>query len=364
MLKKVKKYLSIIGFVMLIPAAWIYGLAIWFINFSYIYGIRRIYRYNKIIPIISVGNLRVGGTGKTPCIEYLLHLLEENFHTVVISRGYKRKVHGYRIASIVDNAQTIGDEPYQLYKKFATKDSKIQVVVSEDRAKAVQKLLSDYPNTNIILLDDGFQHRRLDRKLNILLSSFHEPFFEDFLLPAGRLREHRQAATRADVIIVTKCPPLLTHGRKESIREHIAKYCTKSKAPAIFFTSIRYGTPKSLYASYIGDFAEHIVLVTGIADPGPLVQYIGKTYQLIHHIAFKDHHSFTQKDLKKIVSIFNQVTYKKKCILTTEKDSMRLMESSLAFIVRKIPIFFLPISMEFIEGEEAFTQLIWNSIKR
>lgn len=348
---------------MLTPFAWMYGVIIWFRNSLYTYEMQKVHGYNEAIPIISVGNLTVGGTGKTPCIEYLIRLLQEKLYIVVLSRGYKRRTHGYRIASIVDNAQTIGDESYQLYKKFVIKDSKVQVAVSEDRAKAVQKLLFDYSHTNAILLDDGFQHRRVDRKLNILLTSFNKPFFRDHLLPAGRLREHRQAASRADIILVTKCPTLLTHDIQEYFRKHITKYCKNHKEPPIFFTRIRYGTPKSLHASHIGSFSEHIVLVTGIADPDPLVQHVSETYQLVHHIAFKDHHQFTQTDIRKIVSIFHQVTYKKKCILTTEKDSMRLMDSNLSPILRQIPVFLLPMSMEFIEEEKAFIQLIWDSIR-
>jgi tetraacyldisaccharide 4'-kinase len=363
MLKKIKRYLFNIGFIMLIPLGGAYGLIIRLRNFLYDSRIWKAYGDTQPVAIISVGNLIVGGTGKTPCIEYLLRLLQTNFYTVVISRGYKRKTQGYRIANALDNAQTIGDEPYQLYKKFVTEDGKAQVVVSEDRAKAIQKLLADYAHTEVVLLDDGFQHRRVKRNLNILLTSFHKPFFKDYLLPVGRLREPRQAASRADIILVTKCPELLTPAIQADFKQHISLYCNVP-APPIFFTRIRYGTPQSLLPSHINNFSQHIVLVTGIADPTPLVEYVRRTYQLVHHIAFKDHHLFTPTDIKKIVSIFNQVTYKKKCILTTEKDSVRLIDPSLAPILGQIPVFLLPISIEFIEGERAFTQLIWNSIKK
>ncbi|MHB9148074.1 MAG: tetraacyldisaccharide 4'-kinase [Candidatus Amoebophilus sp.] len=361
--KKLKRRLLIIGLNLITPLGWLYGLIMRLRNFLYNSGVKKVYEYTHPITIISIGNLTVGGTGKTPCIEYLLRLLQENFYTVVVSRGYKRKTHGYRIASILDNARTIGDEPYQLYKKFVTKDANTQVVVSEDRAKAIQRLITNYPYTEVILLDDGFQHRRVKRKLNLLLTSFHKPFFRDYILPVGRLREPRQAASRANIILVTKCPEVLTYGMQEDFKQHINLYC-KTPTPPIFFTRIQYGTPKSLHPSHADNFSKYIVLVTGIADPSPLVEYVCKTYQLVYHIAFKDHHQFTQTDVRKIVSIFNQVTYKKKCILTTEKDSMRLIDPNVSSILRQIPVFSLPMSMEFIEGEQAFTKLIWDSIKK
>jgi tetraacyldisaccharide 4'-kinase len=361
MFKLSKKYLSsIIIALLLMPWTWIYGLAIYLRNLLYTYGIKKSYLCRA--KVISVGNIIAGGTGKTPCIEYLLRILGQNFYTVVLSRGYKRNTHGYRVASSIDTAATIGDEPYQIYKKFVKSESKISVVVGEDRVKAVKKLLVNYPQTEIILLDDGFQHRQLGRQLNILLTSFHRPFFKDYLLPAGRLRESRKAAARADIIIVTKCPIALPEKVCTYFIKQINKYC-KNKSPNIFFSYIKYGKPISLWHAHTNDWQDHVILLTGIADSAPIVKYVHTTYHLLHHIAFEDHHRFTLQDIKKIVSTFDQITSKKKCILTTEKDSARLMESDLVPILRQLPIFFLPISMNFIAQEEVFKQRIFDCIK-
>eukprot|EP01132_Coremiostelium_polycephalum_P000087 gene87-114_t len=294
------------------------------------------------------------GSGKTPCVEYLLSLLQNRFPTAVISRGYKRETHGCKLVTHLDDVRTIGDEPYQLYRKFAAHN---QVVVAEDRVQAMQQLMASHPLTKVILLDDGFQHRRIERHLNILLTSYHRPFWEDDLLPLGRLREPKVSARRADVILVTKCPQGLTHIEQEALKKRLLPYC-KQPTPPIFFSYIRYESPISLYPEHTHDFSIQVVLLTGIADPTPLVQHVRSTYQLVHHIAFADHHSFTEKDIQKIIMTFHKVPYEKKCILTTEKDGMRLMKPNLIPRLGQVPIFLLPMSMELLGGASDFKQLI------
>lgn len=356
-----KKYLDNIIFAILLPFGWFYGIIIWIRNLLYDYGIKTRYIYNT--KVISVGNIRVGGTGKTPCIEYLVGLLQHQFYIMLVSRGYKRATRGFRIADKLDTARTIGDEPYQLYKKFAIQEPKIQVIVGENRAKAIKTALEKNSLTEVILLDDGFQHRQVDRQLNILLTSFHQPFFKDYLLPIGRLREPRRAATRADIIIVTKCPANLSNQSRKYFVEQIKKYINCKDIP-ILFTYIDYGNPINLWTLEPTSICqEHIMLLTGIADPVPMVEYVHNHYQLVKHIRFGDHHRFNFNDIEKIVSAFHQITYEKKCILTTEKDSMRLMEPDIAPLLKQLPIFWLPISMCFMEGEDNFKQLIFDCIK-
>ena len=345
----------------LVPFSWLYGAIIWTRNSLYNHGIKKRYVFTK--KVISIGNIRVGGTGKTPFIEYLVGFLQQNFSIAVISRGYKRNTSGYRVAHSLDNALTIGDEPYQLYKKFAVTRCTTKIVVAENKLKAAEQILIKYANTNILLLDDGFQYRKIQPQLNIILTSFHKPFFRDFLLPLGRLREPRKAAKRADIIIVTKCPSILTDTIRNYFKKNLIAYCNNKKTP-IFFTTIKYASPKSLWSNNKTKFSKNIILLTGIADAEPLIQYINKNYKLIKHIAFKDHHIFTQRDIKNIVSSFHKSNYKNKCILTTEKDSGRILQSNLIPILQQLPVFLLPMSIEFIDEEELFSKVILDCVNK
>lgn len=355
-----KKNIRAIVLSILAPWSWLYGLVIYIRNWLYDYRFKKIYAFNNT-PIISIGNLTMGGTGKTPCIEYLLRLLQPHFYTAVVSRGYQRKTTDDRIATSVDTAWTLGDEPCQLYKKFATPGQRTQIMVGKDRAQAINKLLVLYPATEVILLDDGFQHRRVHRNLNVLLTTFQSPFFTDHPLPRGSLREQRHAAQRADVVLVTKCPSL-TIDIRSYFKEQIIHY-TGREVP-VCFTSIDYGSPVSLGTSQPFTEDTAVMLLTGIAAAKPLVQYVSESYHLIQHLSFPDHHRFSKHDIRKFVTAFHQVPHEKKCILTTEKDSVRLMHPILAPIIKEVPIFVLPIQMVFVEGEKEFNQLIFDCINR
>lgn len=331
-------------------------------NFLYDRGIQKTYTFD--IVVIGVGNLSVGGTGKTPCIEYLVRLLKDRLHIAVLSRGYKRTTQGFRVANMHDTALTIGDEPFQLYSKFAVSD-RVEIIVAEDRVQGINKLLDIAPGTEVILLDDGFQHRSVKPTLNILLTDFHRPFFADYVLPTGRLREPRQAAHRADVVVVTKCLDPMPQAMRQYFQYRIRKYLRKQTPPPIFFTRIRYGSPTPVCKEQSKPFARHILLVTGIADPNPLVRYAAQRYQLIRHMAFKDHHTFTIRDIRKILLAFDRMEYEEKCLLTTEKDSARLLQAPWQAMLQYIPIFYLPIAMEFVEGEGVvFNQLILDTIQQ
>ncbi|WP_298778788.1 tetraacyldisaccharide 4'-kinase [uncultured Polaribacter sp.] len=267
-------------------------------------------------PIIIVGNLSVGGTGKTPQIEYLVRLLKNNFKVSVLSRGYKRKTKGY---VLVDNSHTfedVGDEPLQYFKKF----SSINVAVNENRVEGVQKLLSE-KEQDVILLDDAFQHRKIKGSFYILLTKFNDLFVDDYLLPTGNLRESRSGANRADVIIVTKCPLNLEKRRQKVIRNRLLKF-----NKPVFFTSISYAnTIVGEKNININDLKKYqVLLITGIANPLPLVTFLEEKEVFFKHLEFSDHHNFTEAEIVKIENEFNTIKGDDKIILTTEKDYTRL----------------------------------------
>ena len=304
------------------------------------------------MPTISVGNLTVGGTGKTPVIEYLIRLLKDHHKIVTLSRGYKRKTNGFLIADEHDNAKTIGDEPFQYYNKFK-KD--IGVAVCEDRLYAIPQILSMLPDTDLILLDDAYQHRKIIPSCNILLNDYSRPFYSDVLLPAGNLRESRANARRADAVIVTKCPEDLSNAEIESIHQSISNYIRPSVP--VFFTSTKYGTQEPvLNKNY--KFTEKVILVTAIAEPGPLADHIRRNFHLIKHFKFNDHHYFSVKELKRIITFYKMLNDQTISILFTEKDIMRIIGTKLEDILMEHPVFFQPITYKFAQGESEFEDFI------
>ncbi len=270
------------------------------------------------VPVINVGNLSMGGTGKTPMIEYLIRLLKNNYRIAVVSRGYKRKTNGFILADKKSTPEQIGDEPYQIYKKFP----QINVAVGENRVEAVRKVLAKI-NPDVILLDDAFQHRRLKAGLNILLTSYQKPFFRDFILPAGNLRESKKGAERADIVVVTKSPERIEEAEKELIVRAVKKYT----ATPIFFAGIKYGASvvneqKQILLSDLSDYA--VLLVTGIANPKPLYWFLSEKNINFESLKFGDHHHFSQADVQQINKAFERLKAQHKIILTTEKDFVRL----------------------------------------
>ena len=302
------------------------------------------------VPVIGVGNLSVGGTGKTPMIEYLVHLFSNEYKVATLSRGYKRKTKGIRIVSPGDNASTVGDEPFQFFRKFS---KKIVVAVGEERAYAIPHILDQHPDVNVILLDDAFQHRRVRPCFQILLTDYNRLFVNDYLLPAGRLREGRRGAARADVIVVTKCPTTISDDKMIEIASSIRKYSKK----AVFFTSISYGNiqPVSHASPYR---PEKIVLVSGIANPSPLEQYIRTTHKLMRHFAFPDHHVYSAADLERIcdAALKNNAV-----VVTTEKD---LVKMDLEILRQStVPLFFLPIEIAFLKNGKEFDEMLLNAVR-
>lgn len=271
--------------------------------------------YESSIYTIGVGNLTVGGAGKTPHVAYLLQQLGEVYQMATLSRGYGRQTHGFVVATPQATARTIGDEPLQLFRRFG---AQVPVVVCEKRAKGLQIIERLFPESALVLLDDAFQHRAVQLHTNILLTDFGRLFYEDFLLPTGRLREARTGARRADAIVVSKCVLGLTEAQKNDIRRQIGQY-TKPETP-IFFSAIQYGTPQPYFTTQPPlNVAAPCVLVSGIAVPVVFEQAAQQYFNVIHQMAFGDHHDFSPKDLHTILQ-----QAKGGAVLTTEKDFVKI----------------------------------------
>jgi tetraacyldisaccharide 4'-kinase len=271
------------------------------------------------VPVIAVGNLCMGGTGKTPQIEYLIRLLEKKHTIAVLSRGYKRKSKGFVLANENANVEMLGDEPYQFFKKFHN----VKIAVDADRTRGINELLKRQGSINLILLDDAYQHRKVKANFYILLTSYDKRFTHDFVLPLGNLREARNGSKRANVIVVTKCPNGITEEERMSIIDEIQPRSYQK----VFFSSIVYDSHitsghKKIAIKDLKNY--QVLLITGIAKPDPLLEYLNKESVFYKHLKFSDHHNFDVSDIVKIQNTYDSMVSSKKLILTTEKDFTRL----------------------------------------
>ena len=316
------------------------------------------------LPVICIGNLTVGGTGKTPHTEYLIRLLQDSFRLSVLSRGYKRKSKGFVLASSTSRMEDIGDEPYQMARKFPS----IHVAVDRDRCRGIRQLTSPQgaPDTEVILLDDAFQHRYVRPGLRILLMDYHRPVECDQLLPAGRLREPANGKKRADLLIVTKCPPTLSLEECERIRQRIQPLPHQE----VFFTTLAYGKLYSLFMDAPAQPLDalkdkEVLLVTGIASPVPLMEEVGRHAAHITPLLFGDHHNFDGADMQQIAQQFHQLPGTRRLILTTEKDASRLIGHPQLSEELKPYIYVLPIEVEFLhKGELVFNPKIIEYVRK
>ena len=326
----------------LFPLSILYWIIIWIRNKLYDKNILLSVSFN--FPIICVGNLSVGGTGKSPMVEYLVRLLKDEYKVATMSRGYKRKTKGFAIANENTTAIDIGDEPMQFYKKFPD----ITVSVAEERLVSIPQLLHDKPDTRVIILDDAFQHRQVKAGLNIILTEYRDLFTRDFILPAGNLRDLKSSYKRADIIIVTKCKSHLTDEEKDKIVKEINPLAYQK----IFFTKIEYGSPYHLFTKEEKFLSPetNILLVCGIANPKPIKEVLNTYVATYDMIRFRDHHIFSIDDLKEIKEQFEKIDTENKIILTTEKDGVRLakFENEL----KDLPVYIFPIRNKILFGEE------------
>ncbi len=301
--------------------------------------------------VISVGNLSTGGTGKTPLIEYLIRLLKDEYSIATISRGYGRKTKGVRIASKNDSSRTLGDEPFQFYRKFG---SEIEVVVGEERIMAIPELLIEKPDIQLFLLDDAYQHRKAGRDIDVLLTDFSKPFFQDYVLPTGNLREKRNEAHRANCIIVTKCPSL-SRKEKAEWKMKIAEY---NKDAPVFFSNISYSDLEPVFNK--AECENDIAIIVGIADPEPFYKNLEKGYNIIEKFEFIDHYNFKSSDLDRILRKLNN---KRISLVVTEKDMVRLLEFEDHPIFKKYSLFYQPIMFE-LDEQEKFDQFIIEGVEK
>ncbi len=351
--------------IFLYPLSLIYGLITGFRNFLYNAEILKSHTFP--VPIICIGNLTVGGTGKTPMTEYLANLLKEDFDVAVLSRGYRRKTRGFLFVSETSRSEEIGDEPLQIARNFP----EITVAVDRKRVHGVREILEKKPDTGVILLDDAFQHRSITPGYSILLSDFNRLMIHDHMLPYGNLRESLANIKRADIILITKSPETITPIQQRLIFKEI------QKAPyqELFFTSLTYKNPlplfddvkaeKKIFSRRVKEMPPDIVLVTGIANPKPLVDYLQKLTGKIINLPFGDHHRFDKRDLEKIMRAWESLRSSRKYLITTEKDAIRLREfTNIAKAIRKA-FYYIPVGIHFLnDDQKEFDNLIIEYVRK
>jgi tetraacyldisaccharide 4'-kinase len=346
---------------LLYPLSWLYGLGVYLRNQAYDLNILKSKEFE--VPVISIGNITVGGTGKTPHVEYLVNLLKEKYTVATLSRVYKRKTSGFKLVECQSLATEVGDEPLQIKCKF----DEVQVAVCENRVTGVEKLLqlSEEKPLDVVVLDDAFQHRRITPGINILLIDYNRQIKNDTLLPAGRLREGTAQMRRANIIIFTKCPDEVT----PIMRRILQKDVKLKPYQKLYFTSLEYGKITPVFKSrkmgtvFYEQKAYSVLLVTGIAWPGLLQQYLKKYAANMETLEFADHHNYSQTDIEIIENKYAQLKGDKKAIITTEKDAMRLKDLPYLSDGFKNALYYLAVKVSFHDNEaKSFNKRIINYV--
>ncbi|MBT4881444.1 MAG: tetraacyldisaccharide 4'-kinase [Flavobacteriales bacterium] len=348
----IQTFKSLIYF-LLIPLSFIYGSIIAIRNLLFDYGIFKAVSHN--IPIICIGNLSVGGTGKTPHTQYIINLLKPDYKVAILSRGYGRKTSTLQYVETTSTATEVGDEPLQL--KLNNPDC--IVVVEKNRNKGVKKILKDFPETQVILLDDGYQHRWIKAGFNILITPYESPFYKDNLMPVGNLRESKKGAERANAIVFSKTPENINPTLKKGMLERLHLFAHQKA----YFSHINYCTLRCISTNK--EFTSYqkysITLVSGIANPKPLVDYLENAGHNITHLKFADHHNYTSNDIANILAKHNADKSAKKLILTTEKDATKLKQFLTQF--KDSNFYYIPIEIK-IEQEDKFEKQILNYVAK
>ena len=344
--------------VLLIPFACVYGFVVRIRHWMFNVHILKSKTFS--IPVIGVGNLSLGGTGKTPMVEYLIRLLSVNNKTAVLSRGYGRNTKGYLVANQFSGHKDIGDEPLQYHTKFKRN---VTVAVSENRSNGINNLMQDDFNLDVILLDDSFQHRYVKPGLSILLTDFHSLYMEDYLIPAGTLRDVVSQAKRADIIIVTKTYKVLS----PITRRRIESILKPNDNQSLYFSYVKYGkltTFPEFAKIKVPKNINTIVLFCGIANSFPFQEYLKDVCIELLVIDFPDHHTYRKKDLQLVAKTYNDEFTQNKIIITTEKDAMRLIKSEYIRELNELPLFYIPIEVK-LHGDDknSFSDQIENYVK-
>ncbi len=341
---KIVKYL-------LTPISWIYGGVMAVRNWMFNHNILPHTEFE--VPVVSIGNITIGGTGKTPHTEYLVRMLAQDYNIAVLSRGYKRKTKGFLLANSNSTPDSVGDEPLQIYQKFG---SRIKVAVCEDRRKGISELIKQFPEISLIILDDAFQHRYVKPKVSILLMDYARPIYEDKVLPLGRLREGAHQVNRADMVIVTKCPTTLAPLNFRLVKNNL----DLMKFQKLYFSKFTYGglmpvfpddKPYDVNLRELTD-SDSALLITGIANPRGFVRHF-KSYAFKKKVFhFSDHHDFSRADVDRISEQYDRLSGRRRIILTTEKDAVRLAYNPYFPQKLKRLTYFIPVAVEMVEGIE------------
>jgi len=335
---------------LLYPISLLYGFAVGFRNL--LFNLNILHTHEFPIPVIGVGNITVGGTGKTPHVEYIAGLLKYDFRIATLSRGYKRKTHGFGEVHLNSTTKEVGDEPLQIKNKHP----EIIVSVDESRVDGIRKLMADKEKQiQVILLDDAFQHRYVKPGISILLIDYNRLLTNDHFLPYGNLREREHNKIKANIIIITKMPYEIKPIERRILEKNLQLFPYQT----LYFTNIKYKNPVSIFPgktsttnySFIKN-KYHVLLVTGIANHGELIKHIKQFSLSITHLFFKDHYSFKEKDIEKISKTFKQITGENKVLITTEKDSLRLRETQNSYLIEDIPSFYIPIEIDFLYSDK------------
>ncbi len=341
---------------LLTPFSWAYGAAVWLRNTAFDMGVLPHEEFD--VPVVSVGNITVGGTGKTPHVEYIIDALCRRYHMAVLSRGYKRKTKGFILATESMTPREIGDEPYQIYRKYS---GVVTLAVCESRRKGIRELLRIDPDINLILLDDGFQHRYVKPKVNILLMDFNRPCYDDRLMPLGTLREPPSSLTRCDFVVVTKCPTDLNPMDRRMMKKNLEQYMFPPPSQELFFSNIRYADPRPVFPIQSPQLTslqwlhndDAVLCLTGIATPKPLVRYLRSFPAQVKVMHFDDHHFFTRRDFADIFRVFKGLKGKRKFIITTEKDAVRIVTNPYFPPTKRNVIYYIPMRVGFLEMESS-----------
>jgi tetraacyldisaccharide 4'-kinase len=344
--------------IILYPVSLLYGLVMQIRNL--LFDLRILPSIQFKTPVISVGNLSYGGTGKTPQIEYLIKLLHPPYFVATLSRGYGRKSNGFIVASKRSNVKYIGDEPMQVLKKF----EKIKVAVDEKRQRGIFNLLKKFPDLDVVLLDDAFQHRYVKPGISILMTDYGLLYPDDYVLPSGTLREFKSGASRADIIVVTKTPKIFSPITRRRILEDLRP----APHQRVYFSFIKYDDPRPVFETTSQPFpakVTNILLFTGIANDYPLREHLARLCSELVVVHFADHHSYKTHDIEEVLKKYHDLPTLKKVIVTTEKDMVRLKSPEISAILKNLPVYYVPIEVDFHgTDKEKFDKEIIEYVKK
>lgn len=354
---------KLLSMLLLYPISKIYGVVMAVRNKMFDYGILKQQEFD--IPIVVVGNIAMGGTGKTPHVEYIVESLLGKYNIGVLSRGYRRATKGFVLASPQSRPEDIGDESYQIYRKFGPD---ITVAVCEKRADGIRQMREINPTLNMIILDDAFQHRYVKPSVSVILTEYNRPVFNDKILPYGRLRESARALNRADMVVVTKCPIDMKPMHYRLFEENLKLFPFQK----LYFSRYNYGHLVPIFPDEVTDIPaldslrpdNSVLVITGVANPKPFVRFLRRNKAKVKLKRFTDHHNFTASDMEEIARLFDELPSANKFIVTTEKDAVRILNNPYFPHRLKKSIFYIPIKVEFIDrGEAEFTTGIEKTIR-